>query len=440
MRTFHEAAREVPVLGEYDVVVCGGGPAGFVAAVSAARGGARTLLIERYGFLGGTATAGLMVEFGPIHDGEKVLVGGAAHEFLHRLIDHGGAHVHDAQTHAMTFDPESMIAVCQEMVLDAGAEMLLHTWIAEAIVDEGRVVGVIVENKSGRGAVLGKVLIDATGDGDVAARAGAGFDIGHDRPDVMQPVTLELILGNVDTTAVPESHHDVTPMIRGAGSEGWPIPTERILSWGPVEKRGAPSDPQRGWFFINATNVLGVNGLDAQDLTRAEIGTRRQVAPLVEFFRRHVPGFESCYLDRTAAQVGIRETRRIRCLYTLTRDDVLSGRHFADGVVPGCNSIDVHDVAGRDFEHEFLRPGSYYEIPYRCFLPEHLDGLLVTGRCLGADYRALGSARVMVVCMPMGDACGRAAAMAARAGKSPREIDVTALRAALSAEGTVLGA
>jgi len=438
VKTLREAGRNIPVVGEHDVVVCGGGPAGLLAAVAAARGGARTLLIERYGFLGGMATAGMMVEFGSIHDGERVLIGGITHEFLHRMERCGGGRMPDPDTHSMIFDPESMIAVCMEMAIEAGAELLLHSLVVDAICEDGRVRGVIVENKSGRSALLGEVIVDATGDGDAAVRAGADFRIGHGRPDVLQPVTLEVLLGNVDLTRIPARCRDVMPIIAAHRSD-WPIPTERIFSWGPVRKHRAPDDPRCSFFFLNTTNALGVDGTNASDLTRAETETRRQVGPLIEFLRGHVSGFEDCYLDRTAAQVGVRESRRIAGDYELTREDVLGARHFDDGVVPACNSIDVHDAEGKDFAHEYLQRGTHYEIPYRCFLPAGLEGMLVAGRCLSADSRALGSARVMVVCMPMGEACGAAAALSAAAGCRPRELPVDRLRALLREGGTVLG-
>ncbi len=203
-----------------------------------------------------------------------------------------------------------------------------------------------------------------------------------------------------------------------------------------MKKRGAPDIPEQSFFFINGTNALGVDGTSAPSLTQAEIETRRQVEALVNFLRKYAPGFENCYLDRTAAQVGIRETRRIVGDYTLTREDVLGARHFPDGVVPACNSLDVHDVAGRRFQLEFLQPGTHYEIPFRCFLPAGLEGLLVAGRCISADHAALGSVRVMVVCMPMGEACGLAAALSVKNKCRPRDIPVAELRAALRRGGT----
>lgn len=437
MATYREEARDLPVRGDYDVIVAGGGAAGFMAAVAAARAGARTLLIERYGFLGGTATAAMMVEFGSIHDGQRVLVGGVAHEFMHRLAEHGGATIHDP-AHNMIFDPESMIAVCQQMAIEAGVELLLHTWIAAPLCKGGRVRGVIIESKSGRQVVLGKVVVDCTGDGDLAARAGAANRMGRDGDGALQPVTLEVLVGNVDLRRTPPWTGLKSEIDEARRRGEWTIPTERFFSWGHVRKRGAPDNPASGFYFLNVTNSIGIDGTDVAALTRAEIETRSQLDSLIAFLRKYVPGFADCYLDRTAAQVGIRETRRIEGHYTLTRQDVLEARHFDDGVVPACNSIDVHEVKGKDFAHEYLRQGTHYQIPYRCLLPQGLEGMLVAGRCLSADWAALGSARVMVVCMPMGEAAGLAAAQACRIGCMPHEIDVGLLREQIRCGGTIL--
>jgi len=441
MNTVTEPAREVPVASDCDVIVCGGGPAGFVAAVAAARAGARTLLIERYGFLGGTATAGMMVEFGSIHDGARVIVGGVAHEFLHRMDEFGGAPLLDADSHRMIFDPEAMIAVCRQMVVESDAEVLLHTLIVDAVRDGDRVTGVIVENKTGRAAYLARVVIDATGDGDVAVRAGAAFDLGRPGDGKMQPATLEVLLGNVDTTRF--SRRDVQQLpnaiARAKAAGDWTVPTDQLFSAGRVLKRGAPDRPTEAFYFINGTNVLDVDGSQAADLTRAELESRAQVDGLVFFFRKYVPGFEHCYLDRTAAAVGIRETRRVHGDYTLTGAECLAGAHFDDGIAASHQSIDVHDVAGAAFDHAFLAPGTHYEVPYRCLLPAGLEGLLVAGRCISVDHHALGSIRRMVTCMPLGEAAALAAAAAAAAGRPPRNVDVAAIRSDLAAAGHAIG-
>ena len=440
MKTIDEPARETPIAGEHDVIVCGAGSAGFVAATAAARAGARTLLIERHGILGGTATAAMMVEFGSIHDGARVIVGGITHEFLHRMDDFGGAPFLDADTHRMIFDPESMISVCREMVVESGAEVLLHSLIVGVVCEGPRVAGVIVENKTGRSAYLAGVVIDATGDGDVAAHAGAEFDLGRPGDGKMQPVTLEILLGNVDTTRFERRDVQELPdaIARAKAAGEWTIPTDQLFSAGRVVKRGAPDRPAEAFYFINGTNVLGVDGCLAEGLTRAELESRAQVDGLVAFFRKYVPGFENCYLDRTAAAVGIRETRRIRGDHTLTGAECLAATHFDDGIAAGHQSIDVHDVSGAQFEHAFLARGTHYEIPYRCLLPADLD-LLVTGRCISVDHHALGSIRRMVTCMPLGEAAGLAAAAAAATGCALREVDVAALRTQLAATGHAIG-
>ncbi|OGV48572.1 MAG: hypothetical protein A2X49_05310 [Lentisphaerae bacterium GWF2_52_8] len=439
MKRYHDKSREIPVYGDFDVLVCGGGSAGFVAAIAAARQGAKTLLVERYGFLGGTATAAMMLEFGSMYDGKQVLLGGITHEFLHRLEATEGAPFSRKEGHSMVFDPESMIALCQKMVEESGAEILLHSWLADAIVEEGKVTGVIVENKSGRCAIFGKVIIDCSGDGDIAARAGALWEMGRPGDMKLQPVTIEILLGNVDSTKIDYHHHQLIPKIAEARESGkWTIPTEQLFSWGRVRKQGAPDEPRHSFFFINGTNAVDVDATDARSLTGAELQTRRQIEQMLEFLKGNAPGFENSYLDRVAAQIGVRETRRISGDYTLTREDVLAARHFHDGLVPACNSIDVHDVSGRAFKHEYLRESTHYQIPYRCFLPKGLEGMLVAGRCLSADHWALGSARVMIITMPMGEAAGIAAALAANEKISLRKVSVPVIQKMLRDAGTVL--
>ena len=436
---YQEEARKLEVAGEYDVIVCGGGAAGFVSAIAAGREGMKTLIVERYGFLGGTATAALMVEFGSIYDGKDVMIGGITHEFLHRLEYQGEAELRDTNSHHMTFDPESMISVCQNMVLEAGVELLFHTIFVKTIMTNKRAIGIIIENKSGRQAIYGKVIIDATGDGDAAFSSGAKYSMGREGDKKCQPVTLEILLGNVDVIRAPKTVHDLIPQIKEANKKGeWPIPTERIFSYGRIKKPGAANELSSSFFFINGTNVLDVDGTSAKSLTRAEIETRKQVAPLLRFLQKYAPGFEKCYLDRTGAQVGIRETRRITGDYVLTRDDVLSARHFEDGVVPAANSIDVHEVTGKDFKHDYLKKGTHYEIPYRCFLPAGVEGVLVAGRCLSVDHHALGSARVMVVCMPMGEAVGVAAALSVKKNVTPRQVQAMEIKEILRKRGTVV--
>lgn len=434
MKFFREDARKIPILGSYDVIVCGGGASGFPAAAAAARNGARVLLIERYGFLGGTATAAMMVQFGSSSDGVRLLSGGFVVEFLKKMSQSGSV-LDDPKTFSMTFSPDHMILVVQEMLLEAGAELLFHTQVVDVVMDGNNVTGIIVENKSGRGVYHAKIFIDATGDGDLAARSGAGFDIGRSEDGKMQPVSLEILVGGVDSTRV-DLQGKLSDAINNASDQEWPIPTKRIFSWAEVPKAG--TDPEHRCYFINATNVLDVDGTDAQDLTRAEIESRRQVGPLIDFLRNHAAGFENCHLERTACQVGIRETRRIQGKYTLTADDVLSARHFSDGIVPAHNNIDVHDVDGLDFEHYHLEQGTHYQIPYRSLLPAKIQGLIVAGRAISADHRALGSTRVMCVSMPIGEAAGIAAALSLKCRTLPSYLDPAKIRRKMKSNGYVI--
>ena len=439
MQIYNESSRDLPIKGEYDVIVAGGGPTGVMAAIAAARKGCNTILLERYGFLGGTGTAALMVQFGSYKDGTNPIVGGVTSEFLDNMLEYGGAIERRKGYRDLTYDVESMISICQDMVLEAGVHLQLHTLIVEPIYEGKDVKGVIIETKSGREAILGKVVIDCTGDADLVTRAGGTFDFGRENDGRVQPASLEVILGGVDSTRIPDSVWDVVPAVEQGIKDGeWPIPTDRIFSWGIVEKRGAEKDPKKSYFLINATNALDIDGTNVESLTKGEIETRKQVDPLINFLRKRVSGFEKCYLDRAASQIGIRETRRIHGEYTLTAEDVLSAKHFEDGLVAAHNSIDVHDIDGKNFLHDYLEAGMHYEIPYRCFLPKDLNGILVAGRTISCDHRALGSCRVMIICMPMGDAVGRAAAMAVKSNCSLKEIDIQELKNEIRKDGCPL--
>jgi FAD-dependent oxidoreductase family protein len=436
MKKICENEKQIPVLGEFDVIVCGGGASGFPAAIAAAQEEVNVLLVEHYGFLGGTATAAMMVEFGSSTNGKRLLSGGVVVNFLRKMAASEGS-LADIETLSMTFNPEYMILLVQELLIEAGVELLLHTHVCDVIMEGNTVNGIIVENKSGRGAYLAKTIIDATGDGDVAVQAGAGFDIGRPQDGKMQPISLEIMVGGVDSTKV-QLDDKLLSAIKEASVDDWPIPTERVFSWGEVPKPGAPADQKNTSYFINATNVIGIDGTNAEDLTRAEIESRRQVNPLVKFLKNHAIGFEKCYLERVACQVGIRETRRIKGKYCLTADDVLQARHFPDGIVPAYNNIDVHDVDGLDFEHYFLKPGTHYQIPYRSLLPETTEGLIMAGRAISIDHRALGSARVMCITMPIGEAAGIAAALCVKDSCLPSQLPAEKIRKRMKAIGYVI--
>ena len=455
MKWFSEPARQVPVVSDKDVVVAGGGPTGVMAAIAAARLGASTALIERNGYLGGVATMHLPIQGYCDYTGRQI-VRGLGQEFIDRLRARDGAHHAfvpcELHNPFLVIDPEVVKLVCVEMLQEAGVETHLHTWVAGVNMEGPRLLGLYVENKSGRQAIAGRLFVDATGDGDVAARCGAPFTVGRPEDGLTQSVTIVIRLDGVDTELLrheilnhPE-RYDLYVMPRQQlrvnrkhivvglknlvdeaerdGYQGMPCP--RVIYTTALHGNAA---------LVNMTHVHHVNCHEAQDLTRAEMEARRQIPIVVEFLRRYVPGFENAYLTATANEVGVRETRHIEGDYTLTEADVQAGRVFPDTVAVGGYPVDIHSPTGGEVHLVRVPP---YGIPYRCLTPKGLDNVLVAGRSFSADHVALASARVMATCMSMGQAAGTAAAMAARAGCNTRQVDVAQLQANLRAAGAFL--
>ncbi len=441
----------------YDVIVAGGGIAGIAAAISSARLGARTLLIERYGFLGGMATAGLVNPFMThcTSTGEP-LIGGIFDELRVRLADLGGIH-------ANTFDSESMKLVLQEMALEAGAQLLLHTWIIRSVMDGPRVSGIRVVNKSGEYTCSAERFVDATGDGDVAASAGAPFEIG-DAEGRPQSMTMMFDVGGVDLVSAlryvkdhpdqmrfPKLPADVDPdalardvvfvagyydLVAHARERGeYPLPGDLIFFI---------SRPRPGEVAFNTTHVGEVVGTSAQDLTRAEIEGRRQVAALLKFVKSYVPGFENSYLLRTATQIGVRETRRIIGEYVFNVDDIVSARKFDDAVARLAYPVDIHHGKGQGYTREEERSGpvappagDWYDIPYRCLVPLEVENLLVAGRCISSTQEGHSAIRIMPCCVATGQAAGTAAVLSLRQSVTPRTLDHVALLRSLHDQGTL---
>ena len=408
MRTLTEPAREVPVMGEHDVVVIGGGPGGMMAALAAARAGADTVTVERFGCLGGMATSGLMTSFNGFRNEHAPdhlqTVRGFAQELIDRLIDAGGACARTAHgnfgpldkgecPYAVSFDPEVLKHVALDMLTDAGVTVLFHTWFADALTDGRNVPGALVEGKSGRAALVGKVYVDAAGDGDLSARAGARFDQASNDDERMMRMTLMYRV-----TGLPE-----------------PGPDERRLWVNGVTTRWGP-------------HVGALSGSDTLDLTRAEIDTRREIAEHVEKLHEEFP---EATLVETAAVVGVRETRRIVGLETITEDDVLTGRAREHSIAVSSNPVPGYYGERRFLDH------LGFEIPYGSLVPADLDNVVLAGRCISASQPAFQSARSMAPNMAISQASGLAAAMAARQGISPADVDPVALVARLEADGQV---
>ncbi|HXF82776.1 MAG TPA: FAD-dependent oxidoreductase [bacterium] len=424
----------VPVIRECDVLVVGGGPAGQAAAVAAARAGADVVLAERYGYLGGLASGGMVLVLDDMCTETEISVGGLALEIIDRLRVHGAAvtpppedcfrndaairsrwvrwgfeHIYSRQrpkpiVYAASFDPEGWKQVSQEMALEAGVSLRFHSWFSRAIVEDGAVRGAILETKAGRQAVRAGVTIDATGDGDVFASAGAPAVEGS------YIITLVHRLAGVDTEAAlrfeeaePAAARAVDAQVKQILGGAWDL-------WWLLT-------PRPGVVWCNCPHLPGLSGLSVEDLTRAEIEGRRRFMRLLEYIRTHYPGFQHAYILDAAPQIGVRQTRLLAGEYVVTKEDILEGRRFPDVI-----------ARGRD-----------YYTPYRSLLPRGVDGLLVAGRCYSATPEAQRISREIPPLMVMGEAAGTAAVLSLSANVPPRRLDVAALQRRLLAQGVNLG-
>lgn len=440
---------------QYDVIVAGGGPAGITAAIAAARNGARTLLVERYGFLGGQSTIALVYPWMSFHDPSgRQVIKGIGQEIVERLqgLHASPGHVLDTIGYTSKFTPfdaEVFKFSAQEMCLEAGVELLLHTWIVGAPARAGKIVRLVAYNKSGKQTLRSKVYVDATGDADVAYFAGAQIAKGRDADGATQPMTMNFRLGGVDLDRVksymkahPEEFYKATtwdrldsvPHVTGvSGFTGlWkkgnlPIPREGVLFFAGVRP---------GEVGVNTTRIVGLDATKAEDLTKAEIEGRRQVMTLIDFFRRWIPGFENCWLIALPPQVGVRETRRIVGEYVLTGEDVAQGRRFPDVIARSAYPIDIHSPT--DAGNVTVEVRSAHDIPYRCLLPKDVDNLLAAGRIISVTHEAFAAIRVTPPVFAIGQAAGTAAALAAREGVAPRQVDVRMLQETLVAQGASL--
>ncbi len=437
MNIVHEPARDIPVVDEADVLVIGGGPAGMIAAIAAARNGARTIVVERYGFLGGMAPNGLVGPILAIYHwyGAGRIVGGIPWEMLKRMEALGGAILGKDGPH-VSFDPEVLKYVADQMTLEAGAEMRLHSTATAVSCDGDRMNGVILESKSGRQAVVAKVIVDATGDADIAAWGGNAFEKGHPETGAMQPMTLYFRLANVNTELMenpnnPETFYtmvETRELLQKAVDAG-----ELPLFGGPwAPKSSTVRDGEAG---VNMVRVWG-DATDVLDLTRVEVTARDHVQRFVKFLKAHVPGFKNCYLYDTAPQIGVRETRRICGDYQLTVDDIAQSRQFGDGIALGGHIVDIHSLDGTTEQYGVrVEP---YQIPYRSLLPTGMVNAIVTGRPISATHEAHASLRVMGTCMALGEAAGTAAALAARGSGLVRAVETSALVTQLKRQGAIV--
>lgn len=425
----HEPAREIPVVRAVDVLVVGAGTSGCSAAVAAARRGMRVAIVDRYGFLGGTATAamvGCLCGIYTCSPNTVTVVSGHLRELTDRLEARRSGY---KLKHRYQLDHEVLKLVLDGWLVEAGVEILFQTQVVEAIVEDGTVRGVIIETKAGRGAIRAAVVIDSSGDADVIARAGARFE--KSPTHELQAPSLVFTMAGVDierATAVPEA--EVSRLLRAATESG-------EFSFNRFSGGFSPVPPE-GKVHMNITRIVNVDGIDPDDLNRAYLEGRRQVDEYARFAMKCLPGFERAYIDQIAPQLGVRETRRLVGEYVLTVEDVLGGRSFADAICRGAWPVEIHPNDGTGTTRIHLDGDSYYQIPYRCLVPVELEGVLVTGRCISTTHEAQGSTRVMGPGIATGQAAGTAAALAVKARVPVRRADVSALQGELERAGALI--
>ncbi|CAM5345195.1 FAD-dependent oxidoreductase OS=Streptomyces tendae OX=1932 GN=GUR47_04025 PE=4 SV=1 [Streptomyces tendae] len=450
--------------GRCDVLVVGGGPAGFAAAVGAADAGADTVLVERYGFLGGNATVALVMPLMSFHnehrqaafteagdtsrllptdhgEGEPV-VAGVLWALLDRLMGRGGCLAPSPRTgYTVPFDPELFKFSLIEMADESGVRMLFHSFASGALpLEDGSGWRVVFETKSGPVVIDAGVVVDGTGDGDVATACGAPYEIGRPEDGLVQPMTLMFRVADFsrpDFADYVREHpdqwrgvHGLWDLIEEARANGeLRLPREDILFF---------ATPHPHEVSVNSTRVNRVLGSSVWDLTRAEYTARHQLAEIDRFLRTRVPGFEESYVVQSGTHIGVRESRRVLGDYRLTGHDILAARTFPDVIAHGAYPVDIHNPRGSGTVLKRVPRGTFYDIPLRCLLPRGTDRLLVAGRCISGTHVAHSSYRVMPIAMATGHAAGVCAALTVRHGRGPRGLPYRLVQRELLRQGARL--
>lgn len=400
---------DTPVSAQYDVVVAGAGPAGVCAAIAAARGGARTLLVERYGFLGGMWSAGFIIPLFDYANKQYIVT-----EIVDEVKKRGGW----GGYYDIAFDFEVMKKVLDDMVTGSGCKILFHTFLAGAYLEGDKLAGVIVQNKSGRSIIRAKVVIDCTGDGDVAAAAGVPFTMGRESDNLCQPVTCMFMIGGLKFHQLHPYHvHDIVmDAARRCGVE-FPFSYKRpfILQL-----------PNSDRCVVMWNHVRKKPPTDAVAFSEAELESREEIHAIMHYLKTYVPEFKDIELIAIAPQTGVRETRHIHGMHVLTCEELVEGTQFPDAICDANFAMDLHLPDKNEQENIYIK--APYQIPYRCLIPENRDGLLVGGRCISGTFESNGSYRVTGDCMATGQAAGVAAALAVKKGISVRDVDAADIR------------
>ncbi len=443
MKSIHEAAREVPVLTETDVLVVGGGPAGLAAAVASGREGAQTLLVERYGFLGGNITQAMVESIAWYRHELTVEAGGIGAEFEREAGEVGGVWA-DSESIGQLIDADMFKYAADRMIQKAGVTPLLHCWVVDVILEGDELRGVITESKSGRRAILAKVVIDASGDADVAARAGAPY---HQAPkDKLMSVTVGFGVSGVDVEAF-RAHVEKKPGRIGdwatktakkenelfsayftdvfkSAREAGDIPKDMMLDgyWHALTDAGEATG-------MNLVRVFNVDPTNVWDLTRAEIEGRRQVMYAIEALRKHQPGFEHAKLRTIGSSIGTRESRKIEGRYNLTEQDVMNQAKFDDSIGIFPEFLDAYGLV------HIPTTGRYFEVPYGVTVPQKVQNLLVAGRSVAGDQVSHSATRQMMCCAVTGQGCGVAAAVSLQEKVQPSKVNISIVQKRLQKQG-----